>query len=79
MALHDFQDASKVLENAKTVVKPAGILVNLDWKKEPMEVGPPVRIRFSAETALSLIEGAGSTVGTVKDSGPYHYVVIAKP
>ena len=79
IALHDFQDASRVLENARTMVKPTGILVNLDWKKEPMEFGPPLRIRFSAETALSLIEGAGFTVETLTDSGPYHYLVIAKP
>ena len=79
MALHDFRDASKVLENAKIMVKPAGRLVNLDWKKEPMKLGPPLRIRFSEEMAVSLIEGAGFAVETIKDSGPYHYLVIAKP
>jgi len=79
IALHDFRDASRVLENARTMVKPTGKLVNLDWKKEPMELGPPLRIRFSTEMAVSLIEGAGFTVETSKDSGPYHYLVIAKP
>ena len=78
MALHDFQDASRVLENARSMVKSAGRLANLDWKKEPMEFGPPLRIRFSVEMAVSLIEGAGFTVETIKDSGPYHYLVIAK-
>jgi ubiquinone/menaquinone biosynthesis C-methylase UbiE len=79
MALHDFQDPSKVLENARSMVKPAGRLANLDWKKEPMEFGPPLRIRFSTEMAVSLIEGAGFAVETVKDTGPYHYLVIATP
>jgi len=79
MALHDFGDSSKVLENARIMVKPTGRLANLDWKKEPMKLGPPLRIRFSVETALSLIEGAGFTVETVTDGGPYHYLVIAKP
>jgi ubiquinone/menaquinone biosynthesis C-methylase UbiE len=79
IVLHDFRDASKVLENAKRMVKPTGRLVNLDWKKEPMELGPPLRIRFSEEMAVSLIEGAGFTVETIKDSGQYHYLVIAKP
>lgn len=78
MALHDFQDPSKVLEKARSMVKPTGRLVNLDWKKEPMELGPPLRIRFSKEMAVSLIEEAGFTVETIKDSGPYHYLVIAK-
>jgi len=79
IALHDFQDASKVLENAKRMVKPTGRLVNLDWKKEPMKLGPPVEIRFSQEMASRLIEAAGFIVETVKDSGLYHYIVIAKP
>jgi ubiquinone/menaquinone biosynthesis C-methylase UbiE len=79
IALHDFRDASKVLKNARIMVKPTGRLVNLDWKKESMEFGPPLRIRFSAEMASGLIKGAGFTVETIEDSGPYHYLVIAKP
>jgi ubiquinone/menaquinone biosynthesis C-methylase UbiE len=79
MALHDFQDPSRVLENASSMAKPTGRLVDLDWKKEPTEFGPPLRIRLSVEAAVSLIEGAGFTVETTKDSGPYHYLVIARP
>jgi ubiquinone/menaquinone biosynthesis C-methylase UbiE len=78
MALHDFQDPSKVLGNAKSMVRHTGKLVNLDWKKEPMELGPPLGIRFDEEMALRLIETAGFTIETIKDSGPYHYLVIAK-
>jgi ubiquinone/menaquinone biosynthesis C-methylase UbiE len=79
IALHDFQDPSRVLENARKMVKPAGRLVNLDWKKEPMKLGPPVEIRFSQETASRLIEAAGFIVETIKGSGDYHYIIIAKP
>jgi len=79
IVLHDFQDPSKVLDNARRMVKSTGRLVNLDWKKEPMKLGPPAKIRFSQETASRLIEAAGFIVETVKDSGPYHYMVIAKP
>ena len=79
MALHDFQDPSRVLENARGMAKPAGRLVDLDWKKQPTDFGPPLRIRFSVEVAVSLIEGAGFTVETAKDSGPYHYLITARP
>lgn len=78
MALHDFQDAARVLANARRMVKPAGRLVNLDWKKES-NMGPPVHIRFSEATASQLIEVAGFTIETVKDSGLHHYIIIAKP
>jgi len=79
IALHDFQDPARVLKNAKKMVKSAGKLVNLDWKKEPMDLGPPLKIRFSKDIAVRLIQTAGFTVETVKDSGPYHYLVVARP
>jgi ubiquinone/menaquinone biosynthesis C-methylase UbiE len=79
MALHDFQDPSRVLENARSMARPTGRLVDLDWKKDPTDFGPPLSIRFSVEVAVSLIEGAGFAVETARDSGPYHYLVIARP
>jgi ubiquinone/menaquinone biosynthesis C-methylase UbiE len=79
IALHDFQNPVKVLENARKTVKPTGRLVNLDWKKEPMELGPPVRIRFDVATAADLIKGAGFIIEKIEDSGPYHYLIIARP
>ena len=79
MALHDFQDPSRVLENARSMAKPTGRLVDLDWKKEPTEFGPPLGIRLSVEAAVSLIEGAGFAVEATGDSEPHRYLVIAKP
>jgi ubiquinone/menaquinone biosynthesis C-methylase UbiE len=77
--LHDFRDPAKVLRNAKRMLKPAGKLVNLDWKKKPMAFGPPVRIRFSEEQAASLIKAAGFTIESVRDAGRNFYIVTAKP
>jgi len=77
MALHDFQDPSKVLDNAKIILKPAGRLVDLDWKKEA-GAGPPVRIRFDEAKASRLIEAAGFKIESIKDSGPYHYLITAR-
>ncbi len=76
--LHDFSEPDRVLMNARKMLKPAGRLVDLDWKKESMEIGPPLRIRFSEEDAVSLIEGAGFQVETVKEVKPYHYLIIAR-
>jgi ubiquinone/menaquinone biosynthesis C-methylase UbiE len=79
MVLHDFREPTRVLHNAKLMVKPGGKLVNLDWKKKRTLFGPPVRIRFSEQQALDLIEGEGFEVEKVKDSGPNHYVITARP
>ncbi len=79
MDLHDFENPAKVLGNAKQMVKPTGLLVDLDWKKQEMPFGPPELIRFSEEKASNLIEAAGFKVESVRDAGPYHYVIKAKP
>ena len=79
MVLHDFADPTEVLQNAKQMLKSNGRLVDLDWKKQEMPFGPPVKIRFSEEQASNLIRNAGFQVDSVKDAGSYHYIVIAKP
>ncbi len=79
IVLHDFDDPAQVLRNARQMVKPAGRLVNLDWKKQVTPVGPPLAKRFSEETAAGLIGKAGFRVVTIRDSGPYHYIIIAEP
>ena len=79
MVLHDFSDPTEVLQNAKQMLKSNGRLVDLDWKKQEMPFGPPVKIRFSEEQASNLIRNAGFQVDSVKEAGKYHYVVTAKP
>ena len=78
MVLHDFAYPSKVLRNARKMVKPSGRLVDLDWKKQEMPFGPPFRIRFSEEYASSLIQDAGFHVDGARAVGNYHYVVTAQ-
>lgn len=76
--LHDFTDPGKVLANARKMLKPNGRLIDLDWKKIEMEIGPPVQIRFSEEEASSRIKAAGFDIESVKDVGSYHYLIQAK-
>jgi ubiquinone/menaquinone biosynthesis C-methylase UbiE len=76
--LHDFHDPMKVLVNAKRMMKPSGTLVDLDWKKVPMEIGPPMRIRFSKEKAIELIQKTGFRIIEVREVGLYHYLIRAK-
>ena len=76
-ALHDFQDQSKVLQNARRMLKAAGKLINLDWKKEDVPLGPPLAIRFNEAKASQLIEMAGFKINKVEKSGQYHYLITA--
>jgi len=77
--LHDFRDPAKVLLNAKKMLRPHGYLIDLDWKDQTMEFGPPLQKRFSIDKARHLIESAGFTLASVSDAGPFHYLIIASP
>jgi len=77
--LHDFEDPAQVLLNAKKMLRPQGHLIDLDWKDESMEFGPPQQKRFSIDKARYLIESAGFIIASVTEAGPYHYLIIASP
>ncbi len=79
MVLHDFKDPAKVLRNARQMLRPTGTLVDLDWKKKPMEFGPPLAIRFNERKASDLIKNAGMKVQSIAEVGPHHYVITARP
>ena len=77
IVLHDFHDISKVLTNARTMLKSSGRLVDLDWKKEPMPFGPPLGIRLTEKEAADTIEKAGFHIESTEPIGPYNYLIVA--
>jgi len=79
IVLHDFDDPSKVLSNAKKMLKPTGRLIDLDWKKEPMQLGPPLQMRLDEKKASGLVESAGFSIDEIKKEGAYHYMIVATP
>jgi len=76
--LHDFRDPAAVLQNARKMLKTGGRVIDLDWKKQPSPWGPPLEIRFSETKAQQLLETAGFKIESTRDSGPYHYMIIAR-
>ncbi len=78
--LHDFNDPVAALKNARLMLKPAGKLADLDWKKEEGQpFGPPFAIRFDQEKSRALLEEAGFNVISSEFVGPYHYLLVANP
>jgi hypothetical protein len=59
------------------MLRPQGLLVDLDWNDQSMDFGPPQQKRFSIDKARYLIESAGFKIASVTDAGPYHYLIIA--
>jgi ubiquinone/menaquinone biosynthesis C-methylase UbiE len=79
IVLHDFNDPGKVLENSRKMIKQHGRLVDLDWRKIEMSIGPPLLKRFNEATASRLIECSGYKIESIKNSGNYHYMITARP
>jgi ubiquinone/menaquinone biosynthesis C-methylase UbiE len=77
IVLHDFQDPEQVLRNAHKMLKTGGRLINLDWKKEAMKLGPPLEKRFDIPKATSLLKKAGFRIEKSENCGPYNYVITA--
>lgn len=47
--LHLVQDPAQVLEEAFRLTRPGGILLIIEWRKEPSVLGPPLEDRLSDE------------------------------
>jgi ubiquinone/menaquinone biosynthesis C-methylase UbiE len=78
--LHDFTHPLVALANIRSMLKPGGILADLDWKKEPLQAhGPPLAKRLNQDEATALLHQASfrMTKGTL--SGPFHYLLLAEP
>lgn len=75
--LHDFLDPVRVIRNGREMLSPSGCLVDLDWKPVRMGFGPPFEKRFSLEKAEGLIGSGGLRILSVREAGPYHYLIIA--
>jgi ubiquinone/menaquinone biosynthesis C-methylase UbiE len=75
--LHDFDDPGKVLANARLMIRPRGILIDLDWRKERTPRGPPVSIRFDPGYASALITNAGFRVTGMDLVEPWFYQLTA--
>lgn len=75
--LHDFYKPENILLETNRILRKGGRIVNLDWKKESQDYGPPFEIRFSPEKSSSLLEAAGFKLVSSPEVGIYHYCQIA--
>lgn len=79
--LHDFvadRIDRGVLNEIVRVVKPAGILAVMEFKKTEGPPGPPIHIRLSPENVVEMLEPYGFKKERTADVGPYHYLMVLK-
>jgi len=78
LVLHELEDYQKFFREAKRVLKPGGRAVMVEWKKEAMEMGPPVEERLSPMETAGILKANGFEPVETVDIGVAHYGVIGK-
>ncbi|WP_424357008.1 class I SAM-dependent methyltransferase [Methanocella sp. MCL-LM] len=78
ISLHDFTEPEKVLDNAWRMLKPGGVLADLDGKNAGKDGGSRPGNRLSEKEASQLIEEANFNIVSVEDFSDRFYLILAK-
>ena len=76
--LHDIEDTTVFFKEVKRIAKNDAHIVNIDWHKRDMQLGPPLAIRLSESQARHLLISNGFLVSHAVNAGPYHYGLVCK-
>ena len=79
--LHDFVDDRidrGVLNEIVRVVKPAGRLAVMEFKKIDGPPGPPIHVRLTPENVADMLDPYGFKKEHTVDVGPYNYLILLK-
>ena len=76
---HHFPDGTAYLANLKHALKPGGRIVNIDFQKRELPVGPPVEHKIAREAFLEAAAHAGLAVVEEPTFLPYQYFIVLRP
>ncbi len=78
-AANSFHDVPMGYEKEiKRVLKPGGRFIDLDWKKEETEFGPPLRIRFSEEDVEEKMKIQNFRLVKKQDIDTHYLLIFSK-
>ena len=76
---HHIENRVEYLKKLKNDLRKGGVLVIIDFKKQPPPPGPPVELRLSQEQVESELKSADFTVVSAdRDLLPYQYIIKAR-
>lgn len=74
--LHHIQNRAAYLPKLKQALKPGGRVVNIDFYKKELPVGPPVSMKLSEEQVIAEFKAAGFRLQKKFDFLPYQYYLV---
>lgn len=57
--IHEVESWRRFLKEVHRVLKPGGKICVIDWKKKKMEMGPPLKIRFTKKGIREMLRQSG--------------------
>ena len=76
---HHFPDGPGYLRVLARKLRPGGRIVNVDFHRREMPVGPPIEHKVAREDFLAAAREAGLAIVTEEDFLPYQYFIVLTP
>ncbi len=74
--LHHIEDRPAYYQKLAKALKPGGRVVNIDFYKRELPVGPPVSMKLTPEQVIEEFEQAGFRLAERFDFLPYQYFLV---
>ncbi len=75
-SLHEASRPADLLKETLRSLRKGGWAAIIDWRKEKMEIGPPVAARLARDKAVRAAETAGFRVQSVYDMNEWEYIIL---
>jgi len=76
---HHIDDRLSYFRALPRALRPEGRVAIVDWKKEPLPVGPPPEHKLAREQVVEEMAAAGYRLVAEPDLLPYHYFLVFRP
>jgi arsenite methyltransferase len=76
---HHVEDQAKYLERMKRMLRPGGQVVQIDFQKRELPIGPPLGMKIARGDLVKQMEGAGFKLVAEHSFLPYQYFLVFTP
>jgi SAM-dependent methyltransferase len=75
---HELDDPAAMLREARRLLKDSGKLFIADWRREPMQRGPRLEIRYETEEVRDQLAKSGFSVMETFEGLPMQFLIVAR-
>ena len=76
--LHETSSPTRLIRDVERIVKKGGWIVIMEWKKEEMTAGPPLKERIALEDVEKLIDKINLPIKARRTIGKSRYLVLVE-